>query len=91
MAKTRLHINSLLNPIKDKLTHLEQRISFLEKREKEVSDLLADPELFKDKNKSIPLLNEYNGIKDELDEYLIKWEENQNRLEELKKDLGLDE
>jgi ATP-binding cassette subfamily F protein 3 len=88
-AEERLHINSLLNPIKDKLAHLEERISFLEKREKEVSGLLADPELFKNKNKSIPLLNEYRGIKDELDESLIKWEENQNRLEELKKKLGL--
>lgn len=88
-AEKRRHINSLLNPVKDKLAHLEERISFLEKREKEVTGLLADPELFKDKNKSIPLLNEYRGIKDELDESLIKWEENQNRLEELKKKLGL--
>jgi ATP-binding cassette subfamily F protein 3 len=87
-AEKRRHISSILNPVKDKLTHLEERISFLEKREKKVSGLLADPELFKDKNKSIPLLNEYREIKDELDKSLIKWEENQSRLEELKKDLN---
>ena len=39
----------------------------MEKREKEVSNLLADPDLFKDKSKSLPLLNEYKQLKEELE------------------------
>ncbi len=88
-AENRTRINSALKPVRDKLTSLEERISFLENREKEVSGLLADSEIFKDKNKSIPLLNEYRGIKDDLEESLSQWEKNQNILEGLKKDLGL--
>ncbi|MDB9823339.1 ATP-binding cassette domain-containing protein [Deltaproteobacteria bacterium] len=88
-AEKRNLINSELRPVLDKLSRLEDRIADLEKREKEISDLLADPDLFKDKNKSLPLLNEYRRVKGELEATLFEWEKNQDRLEELKEDLGV--
>jgi ATP-binding cassette subfamily F protein 3 len=88
-AEERKQINSRLNPIKEALTLLEEQISSLEKREREISASLADPELFKDKDKSIPLLNEYRKTKDNLEESLSRWEKKQSTLEELKKELGM--
>ncbi len=81
----RLHIRSMLKPIQDRLSGLEDRITALEKREKDISEILSDPDVFKDNTKSVPLLNEYSQIREELEESMKKWEENQNRLEELKK------
>ena len=70
---------------------LEDRIAGLEKREKELGELLADPGIFKDKGKGLPLLDEYGQVKKELEDLMLKWEENQNRLEELKKEFGIDD
>lgn len=83
-ALQRLHIRSTLKPIHDRLLKLEVRIAALEKREKEISEILSDPDIFKVNAKSVPLLSEYSQIKAELEESMQKWEEDQNRLEELK-------
>ncbi len=88
-AEERSLINSRIRPFLDTLSRLEDRIAELERREKEISTLLADPDLFKDKDKSLPLLKEYGLVREELEESMLKWEENQGRLEELKDDLGL--
>ena len=50
---------------------------------------LADPELFSDKNKSVPLLEEYKAARQKLDEQLLKWEQRQNKLEATKQELGI--
>ena len=47
-AERRKEINAALKPIETKLAKLEEMISQLESREKEISGQLADPELFKD-------------------------------------------
>jgi ATP-binding cassette subfamily F protein 3 len=88
-AEKRNLINSQLKPVLDRLSRLEDRITELEKREKEISNLLADPELFKDESKSLPLLNEYNKLKEDLEATLFEWERDQDRLQELKEDLGV--
>ena len=51
--------------------------------------MLADPTLFGDKNRSVPLLKEYNDLSKELKELLLKWEQRQGRLESTKEMLGL--
>jgi ATP-binding cassette subfamily F protein 3 len=88
-AENRNIISATLKPVLDRLSNLENRISDLEEREREISGLLADPELFKDKDKSIPLLNEYRGLREEIEKALLEWEEDQNRLKEIKEELGL--
>ena len=78
-----------LKPILAELERLEENIAELEKREKELEKCLADPDLFRDKNRSVPLLNEYNSIREELDELLLKWEQTQAELESTKGKLGI--
>ncbi len=87
-AEKRRQINNILKPIQDKLTELEQRIEELEAREKELGKQLADPETFKDKKKSVPLLNEYGETRKKLEKLLNRWERNQEELENAKKALG---
>ena len=88
-AARRTLINSRLNPIKEKLLKQEERIAYLEKKEKEIGETLADPETFKDKEKSLPLLDEYGRIKKELDELMVSWEKGQLELESVSEKLGL--
>ena len=76
--------------MEEKLSMLEEKISRLETREKEISNLLTDPELFKDSSRSVPLLSEYKKIKQDLDESIIEWEKTHNQMEELREELGLD-
>lgn len=88
-AEKRRQISRTLKPIQDKLAALEQRIEDLESREKELGKQLADPDIFKDKKKSVPLLNEYGEIRKKLDELLGRWENKQSELENTKRELGL--
>lgn len=90
-AEKRKEIREILKPVEEKLEMLEEKISELETREKEISNLLTDPELFKDSSKSVPLLNEYKKLKQNLENSIIDWEKTQNRMEELKEELGLNE
>ena len=66
-----------------------ERIAELEKKEKELEASLADPAIFSDKNKSLPLLNEYGDIRSKLEELMSTWEYHLNQLEIEKKTLGL--
>ena len=88
-AEERRKIHDTLKPVQARLANLEERISELESRQKEIEKVLADPEVFKDKDKSVPLLNEYHEVREELDSSLNKWEQAQVELESLKADLGL--
>jgi len=88
-AEKRDAIGSKLKPVLHKLSLLEDRIADLEKREKEISSQLTDTELFKDKSKSLLLLDEYGLIRQELERSMLEWEENQGLLEKLKGELGL--
>ena len=90
-AEKRLLISTTLRPIQSGLSQLEERIAGLESREKELGEKLADPDTFKDKSKSLPLLSEYGEIKKELKELMQRWEHNQFQLESVKKELGVPE
>lgn len=86
-AEKRQLIYDTLKPIQDGLEHLEEKISALESRQGEVEKILADPDIFGDKEISVPLLTEYKDIRDKLDKLLLKWEKDQDRLEAVKLDL----
>jgi protein subunit release factor A len=58
---------------------------------KEVERLLSDPETFKDKEKCVPLLNEYTELKKKLEELMGRWEYNQEELESAKQELGVEQ
>ena len=89
-AEKRGLIAAALKPIQAKLRRLEERIDEMEKRKAELERLLADPEFFKDKGKSVPLLNEYGEMRKKLDELMGRWEYHQGQLETARKELGIE-
>ena len=88
-AERRRMINDTLKPIRIELEQLERRVTELESRQKELEKMLADPALFSDKNKSVVLLKEYNQSRQELDDLLRKWEQEETTLESAKDMLGI--
>jgi ATP-binding cassette subfamily F protein 3 len=86
-AQKRSLIQASLQPIRDRLSYLENRISTLEIREKEISKILSDPDIYKDNTKSVPLLTEYRHLKEELEESMLEWEEKQDELEKIQNEL----
>jgi ATP-binding cassette subfamily F protein 3 len=86
-AERRSRIAAVLNPIQDRLRELEQRIDDMEKRKEELEKALADPEVFKDKDQCVPMLNEYDGLRKKLDELMARWEYQHGELESAKKAL----
>ena len=70
-----------------RLGQLEEMIAELELREKDLGKRLADPKVFKDTKKSVPLINEYNDVKEKLESSLLKWEYCQGQLETAGRDL----
>ncbi|MFH1349349.1 MAG: ABC-F family ATP-binding cassette domain-containing protein [Pseudomonadota bacterium] len=87
-AEKRQLIRSALEPIEGALRKLEDRIVELEKRQSDLEKILADPEIFRDKNRSIPLLKEYGGIKAKLEELMLRWEYKHDELAAAKNELG---
>lgn len=86
-AIKRHQIRATLQPIEDKLSELEARIAELEKREGELGTLLADQEIFRDQNRSLPILREYSEVREKLRELMGRWEHHQGRLESVKREL----
>jgi ATP-binding cassette subfamily F protein 3 len=90
-AERRSVIATMLKPIQEKLADLEQRIDDLETRKQELEKNLADPEVFKDKVKCVPLLNEYDQVRKKVDVLMARWEYQHLELEAARKDLGVAE
>jgi ATP-binding cassette subfamily F protein 3 len=86
-AEKRHLIVATLKPIQDKLSRLEERIADLERREKELSTILTDQDIFRDEKKSLPLLQEYNEVREKLKELMQRWEYHQDQLESVRKEL----
>jgi ATP-binding cassette subfamily F protein 3 len=60
---------------------LEGKIAALEKAQRERSDLLADPGVYADKQRSSQLLSEFKNAQPELDRLTARWEVAQGELE----------
>jgi ATP-binding cassette subfamily F protein 3 len=90
-AEKRQAITAALRPVEEALDRLEGRIDGLEKKKEELEKSLSDPDLFKDKNRSLPLLNEYDGVRKKLDELMRRWEYKQKELESLKEELEVND
>ncbi len=88
-AIKRQRIHDVLAPIQKELERTETIISQLENRQKEVEGLLADPEIFQDNTKSVPLLTEYKDLTNKLDIQLEKWEGCHDKMASAKARLGI--
>ncbi len=88
-AEKRRLISDTLKPVREKLQDLESMIDGLEERKKVLEERLVDPDVFKDKEKSVPLLSEYGDVKKKLEKMLGRWEYQHEKLESEEKKLGL--
>lgn len=88
-AERRNLVTAALKPIQDKLRALEEKIDRLEKRKAELEGALVDPGIFRDKQKGVPLINEYGEIRKELEGLLARWEVHQQELESARKEMGV--
>jgi ATP-binding cassette subfamily F protein 3 len=79
-AEKRRIMNAIIRPIQDELSKLEKRISELEARGKELEKILAEPEIIRDKERYLPLLNEYTTGRNELKALMEVWEAKQEEL-----------
>ncbi len=68
---------------------MEDSISGLESREKQLEKMLAEPDIIGDKMRYLSLLNEYNALKEELEALMLKWEEKQEELGSAKRGLEM--
>ena len=80
-AEKRQQIHNTVKPIRTNLARVEDRIAKMEKRQKEVEKDLADPDVFQNRERSIPLLSEYKNLKEKLDQSFLEWEKLQEKLE----------
>jgi ATP-binding cassette subfamily F protein 3 len=80
-AEQRKRAREVIQPLEESLRRIEDRIHDLEARQKELERDLADPEIFRDEARSVPMLKEYDRVKRELEDLLTEWEATQERLE----------
>jgi ATP-binding cassette subfamily F protein 3 len=90
-AEKRQRIHSTLKPMRAELAQLEAAIGELESRQKELEGMLADPDIFKDNARSVPMINEYHQVRQEVEDMLLKWEDCQARLSDAEAHLGVQE
>jgi ATP-binding cassette subfamily F protein 3 len=83
-AQTRQERKAKLKPLERRVADLEKRISKLETREAELSEQLADPELYNDKDRSVPLLKEHGEVRSKLEELMGRWEHAQEELDSVR-------
>ncbi len=87
-AEQRRRTRELIRPLEESLGRIEERIQDLEARQKALEGDLADPEIFRDERRSVPMLKEYDRIKKELEGLLADWETTQERLESAREEMN---
>lgn len=80
-AEARRKARQVLGPLQKRIQTLEGRISKLETKEAELSQRLADPAVFADKETSVPLLKEHGEVRKKLEELMARWEAAEEELE----------
>jgi len=89
-AEERRQIQAILGPIMAEVERIERRIADLESRQKALERELADPEIFRDKTRSVPFIKEYDAVRSELESLLAQWERNQKELTATREKLGME-
>lgn len=72
------------NKLRKQITECEQEISALEEQIAEIDKLFEDPDFYTNRELSIQKRNEYNLLRQRLDEKITHWEELESKLSELK-------
>ena len=80
-ARIRLEKSKNLNPLKKEVGLIEEAISLLESRKKELEQMMAAPELYQDQDKFAKCSIEYKGVERKLERHYNKWEEAQAGIE----------
>lgn len=88
-AERRREIQEALSPLTRRVADLETRIEVLERRKRELETSLADPALFKDNERGVPLIKEYHRIGEEMPLLYAEWEGHQAMLEETRRQYGM--
>ncbi len=70
-----------LSAVKKRVSELEEEITRVEELQKERSELLADPGVYADKERSTELIRSFREDKQKLEELTFEWEQAQARLE----------
>ncbi len=86
-AEKRQRMHNSIKPIRESLHSLEDRIAKMETRQKEVEQNLADPDIFRDQERSVPLLAEYKTLREKLEDSFLEWEGLQEKLERMQNSL----
>lgn len=79
-AERRKLASEVINPILKRLEDIEVEITLLEGKQEDLEKALADPQVVKDKEKTVPLMKEYHAAKEDLEGLLLKWEQCQYEL-----------
>jgi ATP-binding cassette subfamily F protein 3 len=87
-AETRSALFKQQAPIKRKIQQIETELHTKEARKREIEALMADPAIYEEKSKILPLLEEDPILGKEIKELESKWEELQTRLDELENGFG---
>ena len=82
-AETRNKLFRLSKPHKEMITGIEQEIKSIEKRLKEIDELMINPEFYKDSLKIVETHNEIGELKKKLNRLYSSWEEEHKRLREI--------
>ena len=88
-AEQRQRVHDILAPIRKELKQTEAVISQLETRQKEMEHLLADPKIFEDSTKSVPLLTEHKDVSSKLEIQLKRWEGCHDKMADAEASLGI--
>ncbi|MFO7607432.1 MAG: ATP-binding cassette domain-containing protein [Desulfurivibrionaceae bacterium] len=87
-AKLREERNRLLGPLKKDAAGYEKEVEELEKRKKELENILADPELYNDQKAFTEKSKEYSAVEQKLEKAFTVWEETLTRIEETDADIS---
>jgi ATP-binding cassette subfamily F protein 3 len=87
-AQTRSELSRKQAPLRRQIEQIEHELHNKEARRREIEALLADPAIYGDKSKILPLLEEEPALGKEIRKLEAKWEELHERLDELESSVG---
>ena len=82
-ARLRQQLSAQLKPWKKKVAEAEKHIETLEARKGELETLMADPDLYADKQRWSETSKEYNEVQRRLERQYDTWEQAQEKIEEI--------
>lgn len=87
-AQTRSELSRRQAPLRRQIEQIEHELHSKEARKREIEALLADPAIYGDKSKILPLLEEEPALGKEIRKLEAKWEELHEQLDELQSGVG---